>query len=82
MTQNPTIESGFFLAEIYSVPCYNSNMDKETQYTWISFNRVHLFKVTALGFMASRIGSLWCEGFIPNDRLSLMTVPYEIKETK
>lgn len=44
-------------------------MDK-TSYTYIVFNRTDLFRVTKLGFMATTIGSLWCEGHIPTDRVS------------
>lgn len=51
-------------------------MDKDTEYTRIVFNRSDLFEVCRLGFMAQRIGSLWCEGWLPTERLVQLDVPY------
>lgn len=44
----------------------------------ISFSREYLFEFCRLGFMADRIGSLWCEGWVYADRLALIDRPYEI----
>jgi len=39
----------------------------------ILFYRQDLFEVCRAGFMASRIGPLWCEGWVLKDRLDLLT---------
>lgn len=42
-------------------------------YTMILFYRKDLFGVARIGFIASKIGDLWCEGWVLNDRLSKLT---------
>ena len=54
-------------------------MSKDTGYTWIVFNRTDLFEVCKLGLVAQQIGSLWCTGWIPTDRLDQMQVAYRVK---
>jgi len=48
-------------------------------YTGIIFNRTNLFEVCRVGFMASTIGDLWCEGWVLTERLPSLSVPYRIK---
>lgn len=47
-----------------------------TKYTRISFNRTDLFEVCKVGFIAQKIGDLWCDGWVQTDRLSMLEVPY------
>lgn len=47
-----------------------------TAYTRISFHRKDLFEVCKLGFMAQRVGTLWCEGLIPTDRVKNLQIAY------
>ena len=47
-----------------------------TKYTRISFNRTDLFTVCKVGFIAQKIGDLWCDGWVQTDRLSMIEVPY------
>jgi hypothetical protein len=42
-------------------------------YTRIIFYRKDLFTVACIGFMASKVGDLWCEGSILKDRLPKLT---------
>ena len=51
-------------------------MNKGNDYTRIVFNRTDLFEVCKSGFIAQRIGSLWCEGYVLTDRLSQIEVSY------
>lgn len=51
-------------------------MNKDNDYTRILFNRSDLFEVCKVGFIAQRIGSLWCEGYVLTDRLSQLEVSY------
>lgn len=51
-------------------------MNKDSNYTRIVFNRTNLFEVCKSGFIAQRIGSLWCEGYVLTDRLSQIEVSY------
>jgi hypothetical protein len=39
----------------------------------VLFYRRDLFAVCRVGFMANRIGPLWCEGWILEDRLDQLT---------
>ena len=39
----------------------------------VLFYRRDLFTVCRVGFMANRIGPLWCEGWILEDRLAQLT---------
>jgi len=39
----------------------------------VRFYRRDLFTVCRVGFMANRIGTLWCEGWILEDRLDQLT---------
>jgi hypothetical protein len=39
----------------------------------VLFYRRDLFTVCRVGFMANRIGPLWCEGWILEDRLDQLT---------
>ena len=40
--------------------------------TRVLFYRKDLFKVTPYGLMADQIGPLWCSGWVPTERLSLL----------
>ena len=51
-----------------------------TAYTRISFNRADLFEVCKFGLMAQRIGTLWCEGYIPSDRIQSLKAKVNIRE--
>lgn len=51
-------------------------MNKDSNYTRIVFNRTNLFEVCKGGFIAQRIGALWCEGYVLTDRLSQIKVSY------
>jgi hypothetical protein len=37
-----------------------------------------LYWITKVGFMAERIGTTYCTGWVPTDRLGMITVPYDI----
>ena len=39
----------------------------------VLFYRQDLFAVCSVGFMANKIGPLWCEGWILEDRLDQLT---------
>ena len=51
-----------------------------TAYTRISFNRADLFEVCKFGLMPKRIGDLWCEGFVPSDRIQSLKAEVNIRE--
>ncbi len=53
-------------------------MFKEENYTRIICNRSDLFEVCKRGFVAQRIGDLWCEGWMLTTRLSQLSAPYRI----
>lgn len=53
-------------------------MNRDTDYTRIVCNRSDLFDICRHGFVAQRIGDLWCTGWMLTDRLSNLTVPYRI----
>lgn len=53
-------------------------MNKDSQYTRISVNRSDLFEVCKLGFIAQRIGTLWCEGWMLTERLTKLAAPYQV----
>jgi hypothetical protein len=53
-------------------------MSKTDHYTRIVFNRTDLFEVCKVGFVAQRIGTLWCEGYVLSDRLSQLDVAYRV----
>lgn len=55
-------------------------MNKDTLYTWITFNRTDLFEVCRVGFIAQRIGDLTCDGFVLTERLHQLDVPYRARE--
>lgn len=68
------------MLEIYSSFYYNRGMEtkKQSLKVHVSFDRRHLFEFVKHGFVASKIGSLWCEGWIMADRLAAIDVAYEI----
>ena len=41
-------------------------------YTKILFYRKDLFAVCGAGFVTNRIGSFWCEGWIRDERMSML----------
>lgn len=51
-------------------------MFKETNYTRIICNRSDLFEVCRQGFVAQRIGDLWCEGWMLTNRLAQLKAPF------
>ncbi len=51
-------------------------MFKEENYTRIIFNRSDLFEICRWGFVAQKIGDLWCEGWMLTNRLPQVTVPW------
>lgn len=51
-------------------------MNPNQDYTRIVFNRTDLFEVCKTGFVAQRIGDLWCEGYVLTDRLNQLKVSY------
>ena len=46
---------------------------ENTKHTLIVFSRTDLFEVCKVGFMASHIGDLWCEGWVLSERLDQLT---------
>ena len=53
-------------------------MNKDNLYSRIVFNRTDLFEVCKVGFVAQRIGTLYCEGYVLTERLSQLDVAYRI----
>ena len=53
-------------------------MTKDNLYSRIVFNRKDLFEVCKVGFVAQRIGTLYCEGYVLTERLSQLDVAYRI----
>ena len=49
-------------------------------YTRILINRTDLFATTKVGFIARRIGDLWCEGWVLTERLPMMTTSYRVQD--
>jgi hypothetical protein len=51
-------------------------MNPKQDYTRIICNRSDLFEICKWGFVAQRIGDLWCQGWVLTDRLPQLTVPW------
>jgi len=51
-------------------------MITSTPLTLIAFHRRYLAEVCKLGFQAQRVDTEWVTGWLPTDRLPLMTVTY------
>jgi hypothetical protein len=51
-------------------------MITSTPLTRIGFRRQHLAEVCKLGLEAQRVGADWVTGWLPTERLELMTVTY------
>lgn len=51
-----------------------------TAYSRILFNREDLFTVCKFGVIAQQIGSLWCVGHIPSDRIDKLKECVQIRE--